>query len=77
MRQDLQEQAALGDLVCVSESGWIKDSLVTEWGHNFIRYLQQKGALSKKHLIFLDGHTTHSLNLEFVTEMRENNVILW
>ena len=31
-REDLQKQAALQDLVRVSESGWIKNSLMTEWG---------------------------------------------
>lgn len=31
-RLDLQEVAAMGDLVRMSESGWIKDALITEWG---------------------------------------------
>lgn len=34
-RPDLQEMAAIGDLVRMSESGWIKESLFTEWGQTF------------------------------------------
>ena len=76
-RPELQEKMAIGDLLRMSDSGWIKDSLITEWGYNFIRFLRLKASLDKKHLLILDGHTTHSLNLEFIETMKKNNIILW
>ena len=36
-----------------------------------------KGVLDEKDLLRFDGHTTHSLNLEFIAEMRKKIVILW
>ena len=67
-REDLQKQAAIRDLVRVSESGWIKDSKMTEWGHNFLCYLQQRAHWMKRTCFFsMDAqpiHRTLSLSLK-------------
>ena len=59
-REDLQKQTTLRDLVRLSESGWIKDSKMTEWGHNFFCYLQQRAHWMKKIWFFsIDTRPIH------------------
>ena len=51
-RDHLQKQAALRDFVPVFESGWMKDSLMTEWGRNFLCCLQQRAHWMKRTWFF-------------------------
>ena len=48
----------------------------------FVRFIKDKRengflANDKPVILLLDGHTTHSLNLDFLELMRQNNVILF
>ena len=59
-REDFQKQAAIRHLIRVSEYGWIKDSKMTEWGHNFLCYLQQRAHWMKRTCFFsMDAQPIH------------------
>ena len=79
VKPELEQMANLNDVVRLSDSGWVKDYLIVEWGHIFLRFLRNKNLLipGRKHILILDGHTTHSLNLKFIELMSENGIILW
>jgi hypothetical protein len=80
LRPEWQDQVPSNDMVRVSDSGWIKDHLILEYGKRFVRFLKgsdddyKKGA---KVLLILDGHATHCYNFDFLEYMRDNNVVLW
>ena len=63
-----------GSLVECSESGYINSALFVKWLKHFIEHVKPTG--DKKVLILLDGHSTHSKNLEAIKLARENGVLL-
>lgn len=62
MNDELKVGAPPGSLVEVSESGYITSSLFLKWLKSFIDVV--KPTTEKKVILVLDGHTTHSKNLE-------------
>jgi DDE superfamily endonuclease len=64
----------IGSLIVGSQTGYIDASLFVRWLIHFIDYV--KPTVEKKVLILLDGHTTHSRNLEAVTLAQENGIIM-
>jgi hypothetical protein len=61
-------------LVDRSESEYINSDLFVKWLKRFIEHV--KPTVEKKSLLVLDGHFTHSKNLEAVKVARENGVLL-
>lgn len=74
MAPELRIGAPAGSLVEVSESGYINSELFTKWLKHFIDTV--KPTMDKKVLLLLDGHTTHSKNLDALLLAREHGVIL-
>lgn len=76
MRQnpELANGAPLGSVVTVSESGYINSALFVEWLKHFIKIV--KPTPENKVLLLLDGHTTHSKNLEALCLAKDNGIIL-
>lgn len=74
MAAELSAGAPPGSLVEVSESGYINSELFVKWLRHFIATVNP--TKEKKVLLLLDGHTTHSKNLEALLLARENGVIL-
>lgn len=71
---DLKVGAPSGSLVTISETGYINSELFLQWLKHFCSYILC--SKEKKILLLLDGHTTHSKNLEAVDYARENGIIL-
>lgn len=71
---DLKTGAPDGSLVEVSESGYINSELFMKWLTHFIKFV--KPSKEEKVLLVLDGHSTHSKNLEAITLAKESGIIL-
>ncbi|KAB0803436.1 hypothetical protein PPYR_00406 [Photinus pyralis] len=63
-----------GSIVETSESGYINSQLFVLWLKHFIKFV--KPSPQEKCLLLLDGHTTHSKNLEAIKLSREHGIIL-
>ena len=61
-------------IVRASKDGYTTSKLFVEFGRHFVQYLRRKAANARKHILVLDGHSTHTYNVEFLTLMRHNNV---
>jgi len=59
-------------VVKVSPNGWITAELFLEWARHFVACLPTGN--SNPHILFLDGHSSHTYNLEFIDMMKANNV---
>lgn len=72
--EDLRFGAPIGSLVTISDTGYINSELFVQWLKHFTSFVN----CSKTHpvLLLLDGHTTHSKNLEACEYARENGIIL-
>lgn len=71
---ELANGAPLGSIVTVSESGYINSTLFVEWLKHFIKNV--KPTLENKVLLLLDGHTTHSKNLDALYLAKANGIIM-
>lgn len=74
MHPSLKIGASPGAIVEISETGYINTQLFIQWLKHFIAYV--KPSAEEKVLLVLDGHTTHSKNLEAITLARTHGVIL-
>lgn len=70
----LENGAPPGSIVTVSETGYINSELFVQWMKHFIDIV--KPSQDKNVLLLLDGHTTHSRNLESIKLARENYIVL-
>jgi hypothetical protein len=71
---ELSTGAAPGTHFACTENGWITSDVFTQWLKYFIQ--TTKPSKETKVLLLLDGHTTHTKNLQAVSLARENAVIL-
>lgn len=74
MNNDLKVGAPPGSLVEISETGYITSELFLKWFKHFIETV--KPSTDKKIILLLDGHTTHSKNLEAIEMARKHGVIM-
>lgn len=74
MHPSLKVGAPPGSIVEISETGYINTELFIKWLEHFIAYV--KPSVEEKVLLVLDGHTTHSKNLEAIQLARSNGVLL-
>lgn len=74
MAPELKIGAPEGSLIEISESGYIDSALFVKWLDFFIKTVHP--SKEKKVLLCLDGHTTHSKNLQALELARDHGVIL-
>lgn len=72
--EDLKIGALLGRVVTISDTGYINSELFIQWLQHFQKYVNS--SKSRKVLLLLDGHTTHSKNLEACEYAREHGIVL-
>jgi hypothetical protein len=64
-----------GMRVSCSPKGYISAGAFFEYAEFFVRWLKGQGALrGERHLILMDGHSSHLYNLELMELMRANNI---
>ena len=61
-------------IVRASKDGYINSDLFVEFGRQFVQYLRRKASNACKHILVLDGHSTHTYNVQFLNLMRDNYV---
>src|SRR6218665_217579 len=59
----------------MSDSGWITKELFFTWAELFVEQLPKDDNMP--HVLFLDGHSSHVYNLDFINLMQQNNVQVW
>lgn len=64
--------APAGSLIEIADHGFITSELFVKWLQHFIDFI--KPTTNKKVLLLLDGHTTHSKNLDALELARVNSV---
>jgi len=58
----------------MSDNGWITKDLFMQWAEQFTSQLPKD---ELPHVLFLDGHSSHIYNMEFVSLMKQHNVHVW
>lgn len=61
-----------GSMIKVSDNGWITKDIFFEWAKSFVLQLPRPD--NRPHILFLDGHSSHVYNLDFIDLMKSNNV---
>lgn len=72
MKDELKVGAPAGTLFKAHPSGWMQADLFVEWFRHFL--LHTKPTHDDPVLLILDGHVSHTKNLEFIDLARENHV---
>lgn len=75
MKNCLMDHCAPGMIGTCTKSGWIDEKTFTEWFKHFISSVTPQ-AKDAPVLLILDGHASHTRNLEVIEMARENNTIL-
>uniref|UniRef100_UPI00358F9432 tigger transposable element-derived protein 2-like n=1 Tax=Myxine glutinosa TaxID=7769 RepID=UPI00358F9432 len=74
MKPELMDGAPLGSISQCHKSGWMQTEIFTIW---FEHFLKVSGASKEnKVLLILDGHKTHTQNLDVITMAKDNGVYM-
>lgn len=72
MKEELQCGAPNGTLFRAHPSGWMQTDLFVDWFKHFLQHT--KPTITDPVLLILDGHASHTKNLEFIELARDNHV---
>jgi len=75
MKAALLDNAPAGSVAEASKSGWITESIFTKWFQHFIGNVSPHSR-SQPVVLLMDGHCSHTSNLDVVQMATENNVVL-
>ena len=75
MRPELLDGAPPGSIGRSNKSGWINEELFLQWFDHFLAAVQPLHRPNPV-LLILDGHSSHTKNLELIEKARTNNVIM-
>ena len=73
-KEELTEYAPVGTVNAVSDSGWIDSDLFMQYMTNFAKHA--KPTKESRVLLILDGHKSHTKNIEVIDFARENGIEL-
>lgn len=74
MDPQLMLNAAPGAWGVVSDSGWMTTELFLGWFKQFVKF--SGATVDRPVLLLLDGHSTHTKNIDLINEARANGVII-
>ncbi|CAH2011577.1 unnamed protein product [Acanthoscelides obtectus] len=72
MKIELMDGAPTGSIYACHPSGWIQAEIFTQWFDHFIKFT--KPTPSDPVLLVLDGHYSHTRNIDVINKARENHV---
>ena len=72
MKMELMNGSPLGSIYACHPSGWIQTEIFTKWFRHFL--LHVKPTEDDPAVLVLDGHFTHTRNIEIINLARENHV---
>ncbi|CAH2015458.1 unnamed protein product [Acanthoscelides obtectus] len=70
--EQLMRGAPPGSIYAVHPSGWVQQNLFSDWMRHFIKFV--KPTKECPVLLVLDGHYSHTRNLEVIRLARENHI---
>ena len=70
---DFLDDLPVGSIAKGNPSGWISEPLFLDWFRHFINFVQPKQRIEPT-LLLMDGHCSHTRNLELIKVAKENNV---
>ena len=74
MSDQLKKGAPPGTIFAVHPSGWIQANLFTMWFQHFVAFV--KPTKVKPVLLILDGHFSHTQNIDLIDLARQNHVAI-
>ena len=75
MKPELLDRGPVGAVAAVNKSGWITEAIFSAWFDHFLQCIQPQYR-STPCLLLMDGHSTHTNNLDVIQKARANNVSL-
>lgn len=72
MKPELMDRAPPGSIAEPHASGWMHTDIFTKWFGHFVTHAHPTAA--RPVLLILDGHKTHTTNLDVINLARENHV---
>ncbi len=69
------QDAPDGAMLEATENGYINKACFLKFIDIWIDYLQEKGELGPKHLLLLDGHSSHTCNYPAMKALKDNDII--
>jgi hypothetical protein len=72
MKQELMDGALAGWISACHPSGWIQTGIFTKWFDHFVHFV--KLSADDPVLLIVDGHYTHTKNVDVVDKAREHSV---
>lgn len=76
MTDDLKRGGPPNTVYECSESGWIVKELFIKWLEHFIKCLRLEKSQENQVLLILDGHSTHTKNIDAINLAREYGIIM-
>jgi len=75
MKSSLMDSAPPGSVGNATKSGWINEEMFSAWFDHFLANVQP---LSRPQpvLLLLDGHSSHTRNIEVLDKAKSNNVVI-
>lgn len=74
MKVEPQDGSPPGTVFACHPSGWMQTEIFTQWFKHFLRFA--KPSKDDPVLLVLDGHATHTRNLDFIEKARRNHTIV-
>ena len=74
MKQELLDHAPLGSIAVPHKSGWMQSDVFVDW---FKHFLYHTNPSKENPVLILDGHKTHTLNVEVINLARASHVTLF
>ena len=74
LKLELTEGAAPGSIFACQENGWINSDLFIKWFDHFVATVSP--SVDNKVLLILDGHASHTQNIDAVVRARDKGVIM-
>ena len=74
MKQELMDGAPAGSISACHPSGWIQTDIFTKWFDHFVHFVNPSA--DDPVLLIVDGHYSHTKNIDVVDKAREHSVSL-
>lgn len=74
MKAELTDGAPPGTIFACNESGWMRTEVFKQWFAHFVSFV--KPSIGEPALLILDGHLSHTRNLDVILSARENFVTI-
>ncbi|XP_061717591.1 uncharacterized protein LOC133525319 [Cydia pomonella] len=76
MTDDLKRGGPPNTVYSCSDSGWITSELFVDWLKHFIKSVRLEKSKERQILLILDGHSTHTKNLEAINLARDYGIVM-